>query len=84
MATGEWGWQGFFGAAAAVAAAKVTLDNDVRVGVWVPLQGEPPRAVDKSGVMAMFAVQTRADAQVPCPAGLLEADPGMVGRLVGA
>lgn len=80
----EWVWQGFFGPMAVAAAAKLITDADTRAGVWVPLQGEPPRAVDVGGTMGMFAVQTRASAPVQCPAGMMEADPVMVGRMVGA
>lgn len=80
----EWVWQGFFGPMDAAVAGKVVTDADTRCGVWVPMQGEPPRAVDVDATMGMFAVQTRAGSPVPRPAGLLEADPAMVGRMVGA
>jgi len=80
----EWRWQGFFGPMDVAVAGKAETDADARAGVWVPEVGEAPRAVDVSGVMGMFAVQTRAGAPIPCPAGLLEADPAMVGRLVNA
>jgi hypothetical protein len=80
----EWVWQGFFGPMQAAIAGKATTDEDNRAGVWVPLQGEPPRAVDTTGTMGMFAVQTRAGQPIPTPPGLLAADPGMVGRMVGA
>lgn len=80
----EWVWQGFFGPMAAAAAAKATTDADARVGVWVPLPGEPPQRVDKAGTTGMFAVQTRRSAPVETPAGVMEAEPAMVGRMVGA
>jgi len=80
----EWVWQGFFGPMAAAVAGKAITDADSRAGVWVPLQGDPPRAVDTTGTMGMFAVQTRAGQPIPTPPGLLAADPGMVGRMVGA
>jgi hypothetical protein len=79
-----WVWQGFFGPIAAAVAGKLLTDEDQRAGVWVPLPGEPPRAVDVDGVMGMFAVQTRPENQIPTPAGLMQADPAMVGRMVGA
>jgi hypothetical protein len=82
--TEAWVWQGFFGQMADAVAGKALTDEDQRAGVWVPLPGEPPRAVDVNGVMGMFAVQTRPDNPIPTPAGLLEADPAMVGRMVGA
>lgn len=53
------------------------------VGVLVPLEGGPMR-VDTAGTMGMFAVQTRATASMVVPAGMYEADPAMVGRMVGA
>lgn len=80
----EWVWQGFFGPMAAAAAGKLLADADARAGVWVPPPGEPPRAVDVGGVMGMFAVQTRPEAPIETPAGLMQADPAMVGRMVGA
>lgn len=80
----EWGWQGWFGPMADAAAAKALTDQDQRAGVWVPVQGEPPAAVDVAGTIGMFAVQTRLSDSIPTPAGLMEADPAIVGRLVGA
>jgi hypothetical protein len=79
----EWAWQGFFGpmADAQAAWASVTLGADV--GVLVPLEGGP-MPVDLGGVMGMFAAQTRASAPMATPAGMMQADPAMVGRLVGA
>jgi hypothetical protein len=79
-----WVWQGFFGPMAAAVAGKLLTDKDQRAGVWVPLPGEPPRVVDVEGTMGMFAVQTRPDSPIPTPTGMLEADPAMVGRMVGA
>jgi hypothetical protein len=79
-----WQWQGFFGPMALATAAKASTDADPRAGVRVPLAGEAPRAVDRAGAMGMFAVQTRPDDAIACPSGLLEADPLMVGRMIGA
>lgn len=85
-----WVWQGFFGPMAAATAAKLSTDTDTRAGAWVPVQDEPPRAVDpKTGRVGMWAVQVRPDAQIQLSpaweaAGILEADPAMVGRLLGA
>lgn len=80
----EWVWQGFYGPKATVMAAKTIIDNDARAGVWVPRQGEPPMVVDTTGAHFMFAVQTRRGNPIPTPAGLLEANPAMVGRMVNA
>lgn len=82
--TQEWVWQGFYGPKAAVTAAKAITDNDTRAGAWVPVQGDPPMLVDVTGTQAMFAVMTRKGAPIPTPAGLLQADPAMVGRMVNA
>ena len=41
-------------------------------------------SVDPGGVFGMFAVQTRSDAPLSVPDGMYQADPGMVGRMVGA
>jgi len=82
--TSEWVWQGFFGPMAAATAAKASTDTDPRIGVWVPLPGEPPQRVDRNGTMGMFAVQTRRNNPVETPLGVLEAEPAMVGRMVGA
>jgi len=79
-----WVWQGFFGPYVDAVAAKALTDADMRAGVWVPVQGEPPLPVDVDGVMGMFAVQTRPDIPIPAPTGMLEADPAMVGRMVNA
>jgi len=78
-----WVWQGFFGpmAAAQVAYAEVTLGADL--GVLVPLEGGP-MPVDLDGIMGMFAVQTRPAAPMATPHMMMQADPAMVGRLVGA
>ena len=80
----EWVWQGFYGPKAAATTAKAVTDQDMRAGVWVPMQGEPPMLVDVGGTQAMFAVQTRQSDPIPTPGGLLAADPTMVGRMVGA
>ncbi len=79
-----WVWQGFFGPMVDAVAGKALTDEDQRAGVWVPLPSAPPLPVDVNGVMGMFAVQTRPGNPIPTPAGLLEADPAMVGRMVGA
>lgn len=80
----EWVWQGFFGPMAIATAAKKIIDKDSRAGVWVPLQDDPPAKVDTGGSLGMFAVQTRIGDPIQTPDGLMEADPGMVGRMVGA
>jgi hypothetical protein len=80
----EWVWQGFFGPKAAAIAGKALTDNDVRAGAWMPEKGEPPMPVDVGGTMAMFAVITRRNAPIATPAGLMQADPAMVGRMVNA
>lgn len=80
----EWVWQGWFGPMADAAAAKALTDQDQRAGVWVPVHGEPPAAVDLAGTMGMFAVQTRRAEPIPTPSGLMEANTAIVGRLVGA
>ena len=79
----EWVHQGFFGPKEDVVAAKVLVDNDKRVGAWIPPQGAPPITVDVAGTQAMFAVLTRRENPVPVPPGLMEANPFMVGRMVG-
>ena len=82
----EWVWQGFEGDVAAVTAAKVVIEQlpVETVGVVVPVKGEPPRPWNLAGTRAIFAIQTRTDAPIECPEGLEEADPTIVGRLVGA
>lgn len=80
----EWVWQGFYGPKATATAAKAITDNDTRAGAWVPVKGAPPLRVDVGDTQAMFAVQTRPGNPIPTPAGLLQADPAMVGRMVGA
>jgi hypothetical protein len=79
----EWVWQGFYGPKAAATAAKAIIDQDMRAGAWVPVQGQPPMLVDVGGTQAMFAVQTRRGNPIPTPAGLMQAVPNMVGRIVG-
>lgn len=83
--TPPWVWQGFFGPMSAAVAGKAITDalaGEV-AGVKIPEPDEPPRAVDKSGTMGMFAIQTRPASPQQAPAGLLEADEALVGRLVG-
>lgn len=82
----EWVWQGFYGATTLAEAAKLTaeaLPVEV-VGVIIPPHGAGVVPVDLDGTEAMFAVQTRAGAPLPTPAGLRVARPEIVGRLVGA
>ncbi len=81
-----WVWQGFFGPYEDAVAGKAFTDalpGDV-AGVKVPVAGDPPVAVDLNATTGMFAIQVRPAALVPTPAGLMEANPAMVGRLVGA
>lgn len=80
----EWVWQGFYGPKAVAIAAKALTDLDMRAGVWVPPQGKSPMPVDEAGEDAMFAVQTRRGNPIPIPAGLKEAHPAIVGRMIGA
>lgn len=79
----EWVWQGFYGPKAKATSAKVIIDQDQRAGAWVPVKGAPPMQVDVGDTQAMFAVQTRRSNPIPTPAGLLQADPALVGRMVG-
>lgn len=81
--TSEWGWQGFFGPMVAAQTAWAAVQIGPNVGVLVPLEGRP-MPVDLGGVMGMFAVQTRLDAPMTTPNMMMQADPAMVGRLVGA
>ncbi|WP_206934131.1 hypothetical protein [Roseococcus thiosulfatophilus] len=78
-----WAWQGFFGPAAAAQAAYAAVQIGGDIGALVPLEGGP-RAVDVDGEVMMFAVQVRPDAPMACPEDMTEADPAIVGRLVGA
>lgn len=82
----EWVWQGFYGPTATAEAAKQAAEQQPAsvVGVIVPPIGAGVVPVDTDGVEAMFAVQTRADAPLPLPAGMRVARPEIVGRLVGA
>lgn len=81
-----WVWQGFFGPMSAAIAGKLITDDlpGEVAGVKVPLPGDAPVSVDLTGSMGMFAVQTRPHDPMPVPAGMFEADPAMVGRMVGA
>lgn len=79
----EWVWQGFYGPMAAAQAAYASVQIGPLVGALVPLQGGP-MPVDGENADGMFAVQTRADALMATPTGLKQANPAMVGRLVGA
>lgn len=80
----EWVWQGWLGPMADAVVGKALTDADPRVGVWVPLPGEPPANVDVAGTTGMFAVQTRRNDPITTPAGMIEAEPSLVGRMVGA
>lgn len=79
-----WVWQGFVGPMDAAIAAKAVSDAAPaeRLGVRVPLPGLPPVAATPS--LGMFAVQSRPDDPWPVPEGMEEAQPAIVGRLVGA
>lgn len=81
-----WMWRGCFGLMAAAVAGKVITDALAPeiAGVKVPEAGEPPRPVDVGASMGMFAIQVRSDYVFTPPAGLLEADPAMVARMVNA
>lgn len=78
-----WVWQGFFGPMSTATAARAALIGDPRIGVMIPLD-DGPVAVDVEGTMGMFAIQTRPADPVATPAGLMQAQPSMVGRLVNA
>lgn len=53
------------------------------VGAILPPVGEPPMPWNVSGTKAMFAVWVRPGVDLPVPEGMDEADPSIVGRLVG-
>jgi hypothetical protein len=81
-----WVWQGFerpLDAAIAGKALTDALPPEV-AGVKVPMPGEPMRAWNKAGTRFLWAIQTRPDNPVPAPEGCEEADPALVGRMVGA
>ncbi|HEV7455182.1 MAG TPA: hypothetical protein VGN96_00280 [Roseococcus sp.] len=78
-----WVWQGFFGPPPEAMTAYSAISVGGAIGALVPLEGGP-HAVDVAGEVMMFAVQVRPDAIMACPAGLTEANPDIVGRLVGA
>jgi hypothetical protein len=81
--TSEWVWQGFYGPMASAQAAWEGVTVGASVGVLVPLEGGA-MPVDEDGEDGMFAVQTRANAPMPKPAGMKIARPEMVARMVGA
>lgn len=66
---------------ALVTAGKVPVE----IGSWLPPFGAPPFmwTKDKNPLTgkAMFAIATRRDAPLACPAGMTEADTDLVGRL---
>ncbi len=78
-----WVWQGFFGPMAAAVEAYGDVQIGADVGVLVPAEGGP-MPVDLDGMMGMFAVQTRPASPMATPHMMMQADPAMVGRLVGA
>lgn len=78
-----WVPQGFFSPMATATAAKTSLDYDPRIGAMRPDPGQPPAPVDKEGTVGMFAVHSRPGNPIPCPPGMREADPALVGRLLG-
>ena len=53
------------------------------IGAILPLAGEPPMPWNVAGTKAMFAVWVRPGVSLPVPEGMDEADPSIVGRLVG-
>ena len=79
-----WVWQGWEGPLDVATAAKLLIDEDARAGAWVPMAGEPPELVNVDGTRGMFAVQTRPSSPIPCPAGLSELRPDIIGRMFGA
>lgn len=85
----EWVWQGFAGPVEVAVIAKHDLEALLatippQVGVVVPPAGSPPFPWSVDRTQAMVAVQSRRGSPVACPAGMIEADPAIVGRLVGA
>lgn len=91
----EWVWQGWFGPMPAAIAAKAITDADSRAGAWVPMSGDAPKLMtpDMWDVVGLppqpapygaFGALTRPNAPMPTPPGMEEADPAIVGRLVGA
>jgi hypothetical protein len=54
------------------------------VGAVRPERGAPPMHVTSDGVMTMFAFHVPVGQRLPTPPGLFEAEPSIVGRLVGA
>ncbi len=82
----EWVWQGFFGPTNVALEAKLTAEQlpPTVVGVIIPPPGAGVVAVDVSGEMSMYAVQTRSSNPLPVPDNLEAARSEIVGRLVGA
>lgn len=79
----EWVWQGWEADAATAAARKAAMDYDPRHGAILPQPGDPPLPWNTARTRAIWAVQTRRGNPIPTPAGCDEADPAIVGRLVG-
>lgn len=79
----EWYWQGFFGPMQLAITAKQQTDESVMPGAWLPKQGEPPLSIDAAGLLGMIAVMVRRGNSVAVPAGMTEANPALVGRLIG-
>jgi hypothetical protein len=81
-----WEWQGWFGLADDVAREKPIVEAmDLHsVGAVRPERGAPPMHVTSDGVMTMFAFHVPVGQRLPTPPGLFEAEPSIVGRLVGA
>jgi hypothetical protein len=81
-----WVRQGFEGPSQRATAEKALHDAispDI-VGNVAPERGLPPMPWSRDGSRVLFAVWVRPDALLPCPDGMIEADPALVGRLVGA
>ena len=81
--------RGFEGPADIAAAAKIAHEAMMGavpppIGAIAPPPGEPPRAWNKSGTRAMYAVWVRAGVTLPVPDGMDEADESLVGALVSA
>jgi hypothetical protein len=79
-----WAWQGWEGPLDVATAAKLLVDVDGRAGAWVPVQGSAPEVMDVGGTTGMFAVLTRPGNSIPCPDGMTEMRPDIVGRMFGA
>jgi hypothetical protein len=82
--TQEYLRQGFFGPLAIAEEAYAAIQIGPDVGALVPLEGGPIVVDPETRTTGMFAVWTPPGKSMAAPLGMMEADPGMVGRMVGA